>query len=427
MKKILIVDDELMMLKMADRILSERYETVCASSGAEAMELFEREKPDMVLSDLHMPKMDGYELHRNLQEMSGEPVPVMFMTTDASDQSESMGFDVGAADYIRKPLKAEVLLRRINNILQNIDKIRHLQEAATTDPLTRLMNKGASQREIGRLCGETGGVLLMVDLDSFKLVNDIHGHSMGDKVLQRFASLLRSSIRSADLAGRIGGDEFIVFLRGVQEETVLREKTGYLNEELVRFAKEILGEEMTIPLGVSVGVAFTPADGYDFKELSQKADEALYGVKKKGKHGVGFYKSHRHTDDEGQDISQLRQIMGERETPNGAWLLEFEQFQLMYRFLMRQGGKMPSLLLRLALQSGPIRDNEEAAKQFAAMLQKTLRRSDCIMQHGDSQFFVLLTAVGENDGAQAAERIKKAWEQEPAAANCGFDCAMERL
>ena len=137
MKKILIVDDEKMMLKMATRILAKNYKIIGATSGAEAIELFKVERPDMVLSDLLMPEMDGYTLHRELQLISAEPVPIMFMTADESDEAESRGFEIGAADYIRKPLKPDVLLRRVGNIIDNLDKILGLKQAATIDPSTK--------------------------------------------------------------------------------------------------------------------------------------------------------------------------------------------------------------------------------------------------------------------------------------------------
>ena len=157
MKKILIVDDEKMMLKMATRILSKTYEIIGATSGAEAIELFRAERPDMVLSDLLMPEMDGYTLHRKLQELSEEPVPIMFMTADESDESESRGFEIGAADYIRKPLKPDLLRRRVDNIIENLDKITGLRQAATLDPMTGLLNKSASQRELTKLCLDRHG------------------------------------------------------------------------------------------------------------------------------------------------------------------------------------------------------------------------------------------------------------------------------
>ena len=210
MSKILIVDDEQIMLLLARRILSTKYEVVTASNGAEALEIFAQERPDLVLSDLLMPEMDGYELQRLLQEQSATPVPIMFMTADESDESESKGFELGAADYIRKPLKPDVLLRRVGNIIDNLDRIHGLETAASTDPLTGLLNKAASQDEIGALVKTSAGAMLMVDLDSFKLVNDLYGHAMGDKILVRFSELLKKITRETDLAGRMGGDVYFV-------------------------------------------------------------------------------------------------------------------------------------------------------------------------------------------------------------------------
>ena len=120
MSKILIVDDDEMMIMLARRILSSKYEVVTATSGAEAIEIFAQERPDMVLSDLMMPEMDGYELHRILQEKSGELVPIMFMSASEDDESEIKGFELGAADYIHKPMRPDVLLRRIGNIIDSL-------------------------------------------------------------------------------------------------------------------------------------------------------------------------------------------------------------------------------------------------------------------------------------------------------------------
>lgn len=183
MRKILVVDDEEMMLMMARHILSTKYEVITASDGFEAIELFESEHPDMVLSDLMMPEMDGYELHRILQEKSAGTVPIMFMSADESEESESKGFEVGAEDYIRKPLRPDVLLRRVGLIIENLDKIRGLKAAASKDQLTNLLNKISAQKEIGEAVKESSGALLMLDLDSFKLINDIYGHAAGDKIL----------------------------------------------------------------------------------------------------------------------------------------------------------------------------------------------------------------------------------------------------
>ena len=227
MKKILIVDDMIVSLMMTENMLADQYETFCASSGKEAIEIFRKEKPDMVLSDLRMPGMSGYELQLALQEEYHKIIPFMFMTADPSEETESKGFDNGAMDFIRKPFRPDVLLRRIANIMQTVEQIQGLKKDAETDKLTGLLNKASSEKDLAELCKTATGALLMVDLDSFKLVNDIHGHAMGDKVLITFADILRSAVRSSDLIGRMGGDEFIAFCQGVHEENAIAQRTCY--------------------------------------------------------------------------------------------------------------------------------------------------------------------------------------------------------
>ena len=105
MQKILIVDDDPVMLRLASMILSKHFQIVTALSGAEALNVFEAEKPDLVLSDLLMPEMDGYELHRILQERNSESVPIVFMTADENEDSERRGFDIGVDDYFINHLR----------------------------------------------------------------------------------------------------------------------------------------------------------------------------------------------------------------------------------------------------------------------------------------------------------------------------------
>ncbi len=413
LKKILIVDDEKMMLKMATRILAKNYKIVGASSGAEAIEVFKAERPDMVLSDLLMPEMDGYTLHRKLQELTDEPVPIMFMTADESDEAESRGFEIGAADYIRKPLKPDVLLRRVGNIIDNLDKILGLKQAADIDTMTGLLNKAASQREIAKLCSSATGVLMMIDLDSFKLVNDLYGHNMGDQILIRFSELLKNVIRSSDTAGRIGGDEFIAFCQNVRDENAIKEKTTHLNDELLSTAKNLMGADMNISLGVSIGAVFVPDGGTDFEELCRKADKALYTVKQNGKHGCAFYHDDHHVEkNSARSLSGMQMILGERNKAAGACVVEFEQFKVMYRWAARlvDNYQKDIQFMQLTLS------DEAAAEEFLEALTHTLRRSDCITQHGGNQFFVLLPETTAADAERVRARITERW---------GSKCALE--
>ena len=401
MRKILVVDDEPVMLVLAQKILSPHYEVLTAKNGAEAIELFETKKPDLILSDLKMPEMDGYKLQQTLHEnFADETVPIVFMTADDSDESESKGFALGAADYIRKPFKPDILLSRVGNIINSLEKIHGLTTAAETDPMTGVLNKTASQEKIAVLAKKTPGALLMIDLDSFKLVNDIYGHSMGDGILITLVELIKRSINLAggDLAGRMGGDEFIAYLQNVRDEKILQEKTIFLNEELMDFAKNYLGEDMEIPLGVSVGAVFAPDEGTDFNELYKKADSALYEVKQHGKHGLSIFGARNENKNilaEVEKVSQMRMILSERNVDEHAYFVDFESFKIVYRLLFRlsnnyKGGLQ---LLQFTVKT------EDISAEFKAELFKTLRNSDCITQSGN-KILVLLT---ENDSAKCEE------------------------
>ena len=190
MKKILVIDDDRVVLTLAQKTLSAKYDVSAATSGAEALELFKKDCPDLVLSDLLMPEMSGYELQRAIGEMSADRIPFVFMTSDESDESESKGFEQGAWDYIRKPVKADLLLRRIDRIFISVDEEKKLRQAASTDTMTGLLNKTTSNDTISRLCRESGGAILMIDLDNFKMVNDIYGHDKGDMILTAFSAVL---------------------------------------------------------------------------------------------------------------------------------------------------------------------------------------------------------------------------------------------
>ena len=399
MSKILIVDDDEMMIMMARHILSTKYEVVTATTGAEAIKIFENERPDMVLSDLMMPELDGYELHRILQEKSGETVPIMFMSANEGDESEIKGFEQGAADYIHKPLKPDVLLRRVGNIIENLEKIRKLEVKSSTDSLTKLLNKSAAQREIGEMVKKSWGAFLMIDLDSFKLVNDIYGHNMGDKILIRFAELIKSVIRENDLAGRMGGDEFVAFLQNVEDEKILQVKSDYLNEKILIVARKLLGEEMQIPLGTSIGAVFVPSEGRDFTTLYKKADKALYEVKKHGKHSLAVFGEKNQAENNSiGELSQVRMILGERNIESGAYFVDFEAFKHIYRMLVRTDNSQKGLtLVQFTL-------NDDFAKEFKEILIKSLRKSDCVTQSGN-KFLIVLQGATEADSQIVKARI----------------------
>ncbi|MBO5985387.1 MAG: diguanylate cyclase, partial [Lachnospiraceae bacterium] len=342
-KWIIVVDDDVANLKIAGHVLSKNnYRVTALKSGKAFLEYVEEKgMPQLILLDVKMPEMDGFETLMKLRELEEQKglmkTPVVFLTADEDVDTETRGFEVGVADFIRKPFNPEVLLRRIDNVMSSNQEMRDLRSEASMDKLTGLLNKAATRTELSRICSNATGCLMMIDLDSFKLVNDIYGHEMGDRILVTFSSLIRKSLPAESQCGRIGGDEFVAFATGGTTEDQVKEIAVKLNDDLVAAAKRLMGEDMVIPLGTSVGAIFVPRYGNDYTSLLKLADKALYNVKKYGRHGYEIYDEDAF--DEGDnvelDIKAISEILGERSIPDVALQLDREAFAYVYRYVIR--------------------------------------------------------------------------------------------
>lgn len=354
----------------------------------------------------------------------------MFMTADHDEQTEIQGFENGAMDFIKKPFMPDILLRRVGNILQTVEKIQGLQKTAQTDALTGLLNKASSEEQLTDLCKTSSGALLMIDLDSFKLVNDIHGHAMGDKILIAFANILREIMGNDDLIGRMGGDEFVAFCKGVHDEPEIIDRTRQANEMLVAEAKKLMGEDMAIPLGTSIGCVFVPIEGTIFNELYQKADKALYVVKQRGKHGCFVYRSDRKLNEleiaDTMSLSNMEIILEERGHDEEALILHPDNFRTVYRFLRRtfRAERHSDCIMLITLNQPE--DEEismsDVSDQFLEMLKSILRRSDVVSKSNSTQFIILLYNIGAANVPDVVDRIKERWAQEDLSAKISFNC-----
>ena len=290
-KWIIVVDDDTANLKMAGHILSKNNMRVTAlKSGSSFLEYVnENGLPDLVLLDIKMPVMDGFETLGRLRQIEQQKgvmkTPVIFLTADEDVDTETRGFEVGVSDFIRKPFNPDVLIRRIDNIMSNSQEMHDLKSEATLDKLTGFLNKSAAAVELSKMCSEKNGCLMMIDLDSFKLVNDIYGHAMGDKVLISCAEIIKNAVPAGSKFGRLGGDEFATFAAGVSTEQQVADIASKINGEITKSAKQLMGDDVSIPLGASVGGIFVPRYGNDYNSLIKLADKSLYIVKKNGKHG----------------------------------------------------------------------------------------------------------------------------------------------
>ncbi len=336
----------------------------------------------------------------------------------------------------------------VGHIHQKDLRIQGLQKEASTDLMTGLLNKAASQKAIGEAMAEGEGIFTIIDLDSFKLVNDLYGHDMGDKILIRFSELIVSHIRWEDLAGRIGGDEFVAYFRDTNSENAISRITALINEEIMQSAKEYMGEDMNIPLGCSIGAVKIPEGGRDYHEIYKKADRALYQVKMNGKHGYAFYNAagmeSEQEDSAAGTMESIRMVLGERNIGKGAFRIDFDKFKVAYRMVMRlkkeheadeaangSGATLSRIkphILSISLhdEAGGTDVPAEVAEDFQEFLAGSLRPCDIIAANGSSRFVVLRTGLEPEDVPEAGEENAEAWQDVLAAwRNGGFRAAYE--
>ncbi len=423
---IIIVDDDAMNLKVAETVLDNSgMKATGLKSGQELMDfLDEGNMPDLILLDVLMPGMDGFETLKRLKSFEKErgitERPVIFLTADDNNETEMRGFAEGAFDFIRKPFDATVLVRRIQNAIENFRRMQELSRDATMDKLTRLLNKDSVTRQLEETCAETGGALLVIDIDSFKLVNDIYGHDAGDRVLEGFAWILRKQFRMQDIVGRIGGDEFIAFLKDASDREGVVRAGRRLNERLRTLAFNLLGSEMNIPLGVSAGAVLFTAGG-DYHELFHKADKTLLKVKQNGKHDCMVWQEWEadsvNGEVSGEGIKRLELVLDERNVDNRALWMGQEVFGQVYRYMLRYFKRYEERAYKVLFSVepeavSPKLSGEELAAfvtKFGETLQNSLRNSDIMMQCGPESFFLILPTVPSEDITKVIGRILSRW------------------
>ena len=419
MEKIAVVDDDPMILTRAKEILEEEnMQTTCMNSGERLLKYIENNTPDLILLDIKMPDMDGFDAYiqlRKFEEHRGRAhVPVIFISGEDDSEAEEMGLVLGASDYIRKPFNRDVLLGRIRNSIRNSRKIEDLEEEATVDKLTGLLNRAKGTDRVSKLCKRKNGALMILDLDSFKLVNDLFGHESGDKILKAFADIARKNSRETDTISRIGGDEFMGFYEDLLDEGAVAGMTRRLNSQLLTMADEILGEGHGIPLGISIGVVMVPEQGREYNDLFALADSALYRVKQNGKHGYAIYGTDGADGDSAQESAESRldrmiQIIEERNEKSGALLLGKDYFSAVYKYVVRYyrryGGDAVVILFELELSTEDIQYIMDAATTFGSIVEKTLRMSDVMVQSGSQSFMVMLTEYPRDEIDKVIARI----------------------
>ncbi|MBD8881327.1 MULTISPECIES: diguanylate cyclase domain-containing protein [Rhodanobacter] len=317
--KLLIVDDTHANLVAMRRLLGDcGAELIEATSGSEALALCLEHSFALILLDVNMPDMDGFEVASLLGDAEQlRDTPIIFVTAAyADDQNRLKGYRSGAVDYIAKPVNDTILRSKVRVFLDLYNARMQLQQTlgelsernhqlreeiaerqrveaqvrhqATHDILTGLPNRALfHERLLEAIANSPSGrgfALAMLDIDGFKAVNDTHGHPVGDALLKAIAERLRGCVRAGDTVARLGGDEFALVLEDAMELSLLLQRCQQLCDTLaLPYTLPGPSGEVTARVSASIGIAVWRTDTPSDEALIQSADRALYEAKRAGK------------------------------------------------------------------------------------------------------------------------------------------------
>ena len=335
--KILVCDDDQNVRLLTRQCLEAEGMTVVeASTGLEAIDMFVRERPDLVFLDVEMPGMTGLEACQRIRQLpQGESIPIMIVTGSDDRQSIDEGFEAGATQYKTKPVNWSLLGRDVqymlrasnafNSLKRQEDRLRYL---AYYDPLTSLPNRRSFNEHLNRILKRAqrhkrSAALLFIDLDHFKRINDSIGHARGDRLLVEIAKRLTNELREDDIINyftdnsaeddedvgnateiaRLGGDEFTVVLSDVSDITHIKKVAARI---LASLSEPIPLQSHNPVVTPSIGIALYPQDGADADTLIRNADTAMYVAKAEGRACYRFY-------DEDMNAKAVEQLKMEEE------------------------------------------------------------------------------------------------------------------
>jgi len=294
-KKILIIDDEPVNIKFLKTMLKPAgYKLISANNGVEGLKLARDENPDIVLLDITIPGMNGYEVTEKLKsDHSTRDIPIILITALDGLDDKLRGIEAGADDFLSKPVNPGELLARMQAALlrmkiklQMETQLREATLQSITDPLTGLYNRQFIKHDIERHVlqaqrYEQPMSLFFIDVDHFKHINDTYGHATGDSILKILSRCFKNALRGSDIVARYGGDEFIVCLPGTYHPPAM--------QVAEKIRTEIANLDHDLPDGckisVSIGLTEMQQDE-DFNSMLNRADKAMYQAKVAGRNRV---------------------------------------------------------------------------------------------------------------------------------------------
>lgn len=294
---ILVIDDDEQVCAIIKKILETHgHQVHTVGSGARALEQIRKNPYDIVITDIRLPDVNGMDVLREARAINGD-VDVIVITGYSSIESAVECMKAGALDYIPKPINFDHMIIVIDKAVERKELIKAARERdiyrtqSLTDGLTGLFNfkyfHDTLTRKIAK-CLRTGEYfsILMLDIDDFKLVNDVHGHQTGNLVLKGIAGILTTNCREYDVIARYGGEEFSIILPSAKIESASR-----LSDRIIREVSSARFAPVPGAVTLSIGISSFPLHATTAEDLIHRADVALYNSKRLGKNRFTIYES----------------------------------------------------------------------------------------------------------------------------------------
>ncbi len=280
-EKILIVDDSAETLQQMQELLTQvGYNVATCNSGEEALDYLDKERVDLVLLDINMPSLNGYEVCLRIrQRYALDDLPIIFLTSREDSDSITKGFHAGASDFVSKTSITEILLARVNVHIRLSRSLRYLRDISLTDDLTGAYNRRHGMYSLREWFARskrygTHFSLIYFDLNGLKQINDDYGHQAGDLLLRAVVSACKKLLRESDMLFRMGGDEFMVLCPDTDKRGAF-----ICAERMQEAVKAVTIVDKSASF--AYGVAHSSDDYREMDEMLHSADFAMYECKKK--------------------------------------------------------------------------------------------------------------------------------------------------
>jgi len=293
METILVVDDTKSNIQILMELLDNRYDVIACKDGETAIEIAQEDKPDLILLDIMMPNMDGFEVCEKLKESpQTKDIPIIFLTAMTQDDSIEKAYDIGGSDYITKPFRPKELCARVKRELKLVSLQNELKLLALTDPMTKLYNRRYFNEIFPKVIKSAKRKdefvsFAIMDIDHFKQYNDTYGHQMGDDALTKVAKAMKDSLnRADDYCFRLGGEEFGVVFKVDSKEKAF-DFANSIRENIENLKIEHSGNSASPYVTVSMGLICKNSHNIkDADEIYKQGDDLLYKAKESGRNKV---------------------------------------------------------------------------------------------------------------------------------------------